>query len=114
MNKFTTIKIKPLSVNEAWQGRRYKTPVYKAYEEELLLRLPPKYDIPETGPLEVIYEFGINTSADFDNPIKPFQDVLQKKYGFDDRRIQKATILKNIVKKGEGYLKFSIKALPEK
>jgi hypothetical protein len=33
---------KPLSVNLAWQGKRFKTPIYKAYEKELLLRMPAK------------------------------------------------------------------------
>ena len=102
------LKIKPLSVNKAWQGKRFKTPYYKAYEQELLLRLPNAYRVPEDGPLEVYYEFGLNTVADWDNPIKPLQDILQKKYNFDDRRIIKATVIKKVVKKGEGYLKFSI------
>lgn len=112
-NKPIEIKIKPLSVNEAWQGRRFKTPFYKAYEEELLLRLPNAYKVPDEGPLEAYYEFGINTVADWDNPIKPLQDVLQKKYNFDDRRILKATVLKKVVKKGEGYFKFSISSFKE-
>ena len=29
------IEIKPLSVNTAWKGRRFKTDAYKAYEIEL-------------------------------------------------------------------------------
>jgi len=27
------IPIKPLTVNKAWQGRRFKTPAYKQYEK---------------------------------------------------------------------------------
>jgi len=104
----TIIKIKPLSVNEAWQGKRFKTKFYKSYEQELFLRLPPTLNIPEDGPIEVYYEFGLNTVADYDNPIKPLQDILQKKYNFDDRRILKATVIKKVVKKGEGYISFLI------
>ena len=103
------LNIKPLSVNNAWQGKRYKTPAYKAYEQEVMLLLPNKYEVPTEGDLEACYEFGLNTMADWDNPIKPLQDILQKKYGFDDRRIVKATVIKNTVKKGDGYLNFSIK-----
>ena len=33
---------------------------------------------------------------------KPLQDILQKKYNFDDRRIIKATVIKKVVKKGMG------------
>ena len=106
--KFISLKIKPLSVNEAWQGKRYKTPKYKAYEQELMLRLPPSIDIPKEGDLEIYFEFGIISTADYDNPIKPLQDILQKKYLFDDRRIIKATVIKRVIKKGEGYFKFGI------
>lgn len=105
------IHIKPLSVNDAWQGKRFKTPAYKAYEQEVMLRLPRDYKVPAEGDLEACYEFGLNTLADWDNPIKPLQDILQKKYGFDDRRIVKATVVKNTVKKGDGYFNFSIKGV---
>jgi Holliday junction resolvase RusA-like endonuclease len=107
------IHIKPLSVNDAWQGKRYKTPAYKAYEQELLLRLPNDYEVPVEGDLEINFEFGLNTLADWDNPIKPLQDVIAKKYGFNDRRILKGTVIKNVVKKGEGYINFSIRGIDE-
>lgn len=38
---------------------------------------------------------------DWDNPIKPLQDILQKKYGFDDKDVVKALIHKIKCKKGE-------------
>jgi len=104
------IHIKPLSVNQAWQGRRFKTENYKNYESALLDLLPSDYTIPE-GDLEVRYEFGLNTAADWDNPVKPLQDVLQKKYGFDDRRIMRAEVIKNVVKRGEGYINFEIRGI---
>jgi len=34
-----TINIKPLSVNDCWQGRRFKTKEYKAYEKEMKLMI---------------------------------------------------------------------------
>jgi len=65
-----TIKIKPLSVNQCWAGQRFKTPKYKAYEKELLYRIP-KITIP-SPPFEVHYEFGFSSAnSDLDNPIKP-------------------------------------------
>jgi Holliday junction resolvase RusA-like endonuclease len=107
-----TIQIhrKPLSVNACWQGKRFKTPLYKEYEKEILELLPEKYEIPE-GDLQVRYEFGLNTMADWDNPVKPLQDILQKKYDFDDRRIMKAEVIKKVVKKGDGYFNFEIRGL---
>ena len=41
------IKIKPLSVNDAWQGRRFKTDNYKKYERDLMLILPSSVVVPE-------------------------------------------------------------------
>jgi len=101
------VPIKPLSVNRAWQGRRYKTDAYKSFERELLLLLP-RITIPETGELRAEYEFGMSSQSDWDNPVKPVQDVLQKKYGFDDRRIMEASVRKVAVAKGQEYIKFRI------
>jgi len=106
-----TVFIKPLSINQAFKGRRFKTPAYVAYEQELLLRLPNDVVIPE-GKLKVRYSFGVSSrNADFDNVIKLFQDILQKKYGFNDRRIYEAEIVKEIVKKGEEFVAFKISSL---
>lgn len=101
------IDLKPLSVNEAWQGKRYKTPKYSKFERDLLFLLP-KIQLPPP-PYKVYYEFGLSNSlADWDNPIKPAQDILQKKYGFDDRDIFEAHIRKTVVPKGKEYFKFKI------
>ena len=34
------LKIKPLSVNQVWQGKRFKTKTYKDYEKNVLAILP--------------------------------------------------------------------------
>ena len=104
------IDIKPLSVNQVWQGKRFKTPIYKSYEKQLL-QILPKLHIPE-GKLQINIIFGFSSSAsDWDNPIKPFQDILQKRYGFNDSRVYKATVIKDIVKKGQEFIEFDIKSL---
>ncbi len=101
------INIKPLSVNEAWQGQRFKTPKYKAYETHTLLLLP-KIKLPPP-PYRLSIEFGLsNMMADWDNPVKPLQDILQKKYGFNDKHVLKASVEKVIVSKGKEYFKFNI------
>ena len=105
-----TVNIKPLTVNRAWRGRKFKTPEYKAFEQELYYLLP-KLKVPD-GKLEVKYEFGVSSkNADYDNCIKQFQDILSKKYDFNDSKIYKAQIEKADVKKGQEYIKFSIKSL---
>ena len=78
--------IKPFSVNGAWKGRRRRTDRYNSYEELLLFTLP-NFKIPK-GRLSIEFEFGFkNKSSDVDNPIKPFLDILQKKYGFNDNMV---------------------------
>ena len=100
------IKIKPLSVNQCWQGKRFKTPKYKAYEKELLLKLP-KLDLPK-GLIEIEINFHLkNKLFDIDNGLKPFLDVLQKRYGFNDRDIYKMIVTKKISK--EEGIEFKIK-----
>jgi len=106
-----TIKIKPLSANQAWKGRRYPTPAYNQYKQDIHYLLPPSVFIP-TGKLKVKYLFGVSSKAfDYDNGIKQFQDCLSKKYGFNDNRIYRAIIDKIDVSKGEEFISFSIEAL---
>lgn len=101
------INIKPLSVNEAWQGKRFKTNAYKAYEKKMLLSLP-KMAIP-TGKMKVVFEFGLsNVCSDIDNPVKPFLDVLQKKYWFNDRNVIEMEVKKVKTDKGKEYIKFQL------
>ena len=103
------INIKPLSVNQAWQGKRFKTPAYKNYEKAVLLCLP-KLEVPE-GKISLKLVFGLSSkNADVDNPVKCFVDCLQKKYGFNDRNIYKMTIEKVDVKKGDEFIEFLIES----
>lgn len=96
-------KIKLLSVNQCWQGQRYKTKAYKDYEKILLYTLPKHIIDCEKYYIIFIFNFSTNR-ADWDNPIKPLQDILQKKYQFNDCDITNALVLKNIVpKKDEGF-----------
>lgn len=105
----TVVDIKPLSVNVAWCGRRVKTKAYQDFEKKCLFFLP-KLNIPKEGPYEVFYCFGFsNRSADLANPEKLITDILCKKYGFDDRYIEKMTLMKEIVEKGKEYFAFEIK-----
>lgn len=101
------INIKPLSVNEAWQGRRFKTSKYKVYESNILLLLP-NIQIPPPN-WAITYHVGYsNTQSDIDNFLKPFQDCIQKKYNINDRYIYKEIIEKHIVPKGKEYIHFEI------
>ena len=107
------IKIKPLSVNVVWRGQRFKTKEYKDYEKDLFFLLPNDIEIPK-GKLEVYYRFGLSSKgSDYDNIIKPLQDILQKVYKFNDNKIYKAIIEKEDVKKGEEFIEFEFNIFKE-
>jgi len=101
------IDIKPLSVNEVWKGKRFKSVKYMNYEKKLMFMLP-RIMLPEDElSLSFIVGFS-NSGADVDNVLKPFIDVLQKKYRFDDKRIYRILIEKTIVPKGKEFIEFTI------
>ena len=104
------IKYKPLSINECFQGRRFKTPSYNKYQRDILLLLP-KILVPLKS-LKISFEFGLsNKCNDIDNSIKPILDILCKKYGFDDREIYELNVKKIIVSKGSEFIRFEITEL---
>ena len=105
------IQLKPLSVNEAWQGRRFKTDKYKKWQKDLLLMLP-SLKIDFKGCLKVDFVFGFSSCAsDIDNPLKPLIDTLQKKYGFDDKQIKELNVKKELVKRGNEFMEIKINEL---
>jgi len=101
------LDIKPLSVNEAWKGRRFKTDKYKKYTQDILSILRPA-KIPD-GYLELHLKFGFSSAnSDFDNPVKCFVDCLQKKYGFNDKMIKRCIIDVEQVKKGFEFIEWAV------
>jgi Holliday junction resolvase RusA-like endonuclease len=107
------INEKPMSVNLAWQGKRFKTPAYKEYEKSMLLMMPKAY-IYQDQMLRVEFFFGFsNKASDLDNPVKLLMDIAQKKYGFNDKMVYEMNVRKCIVKKGEEFIHMGIyKMLP--
>jgi len=116
------IQIKPLSVNDAWNTyctrckqaktvKRTKSDKYKQFERDLLFLLPKKIEIP-VGKLRIDFIWGFSSKgSDWDNPIKPLQDVLQKKYNFNDSIVYFGSVEKRIVKKGDEFIDFKITSL---
>lgn len=99
---------KPLSINEAWQGKRFKTPAYKRYENAMIL-LMPKGKVDTEQMLRVEFFFGFsNKASDLDNPVKLLMDIAQKKYGFNDKMVFELNVRKCIVKKGEEFIQMGI------
>ena len=103
------VNIKHLSVNEAWKGRRFKTDKYKRYQRDVMLLLRPLQIPAVPAKLAISITVGYsNALADIDNVAKPFIDILQKKYGFNDSRIYRLTLVKEVVKKGKEFIEFDI------
>ena len=102
------IDIKPLSVNQAWKGRRFKTKAYDKYIRDVMCLLSPLKVADSKLELEITFGLS-NRAADIDNPLKCFIDVLQKKYGFDDKMIYRLIVNKVITKKGCEYIEFNLK-----
>lgn len=102
------IDIVPLSVNKAWQGKRFKTKLYQHYEMEVLSKLKAM-KLP-TPPFAIDFIFGFSSPlADLSNPLKLIEDILQKKYKFNDNKIFFETLEKVLVPKGEEFIEFQIR-----
>jgi len=103
-----TVKLKPLSVNEAWKGRRFKTKKYDQYERDLTLLLPRTINLPQP-PYEIHFIFGLSSmNADGDNNLKQTQDIIAKKYKFNDKHIKRWVIEVDNVEKNQEYICFEI------
>jgi Holliday junction resolvase RusA-like endonuclease len=102
------INIKPLSVNEAFKGRRFHTKEHKRWTENVLFMLPRNIIIPEP-PFEIYLRFGFSsTASDWDNCIKQVQDSLATKYSFNDKLIRRGVVETEIVPKGKEYFAFEL------
>lgn len=94
------IDIKPISVNAAFQGKRFKTKDCKEYEASLWYRLPKKPML--TGDVEIWFDFFLVNYAktDISNLVKVTEDILvKKKYIEDDRKITKMHLAKHKAEK---------------
>jgi len=105
------LNIKPLSVNQAFKGRRFKTDAYKAFEKNMLMVLPMSYKV-SANKLSLTLRIGFsNKASDLDNSFKQTIDCLQKKYNFNDSQIYEIHAYKEVVKKGSEYIDFEIEDL---
>ncbi len=83
------IPIAPLSVNRAFQGRRFKSSFYKQFEVDFC-RTVPRCKKTIKGECEVHYTFYVKNykMSDVDNCIKTCQDLLVAlNYIEDDKQI---------------------------
>jgi Holliday junction resolvase RusA-like endonuclease len=103
------LKIKPLSNNEMYGGRKVKSYKYRNFERAIMPLLPEDVEIPK-GKIHLNLIVGLSSKlADLDNTLKPFIDCLQLKYGFNDKWIYKISAKKKDVVKGKEYIHFELK-----
>jgi len=105
------LAIKPLSVNQAYQGKRYRTPAHDSFKTAIKYLLPNWYQIPPP-PYVIYFEFGVSSLlSDGDNLVKLAQDSIADKYNFNDRYIKRWIIDVEKVDKGSEYINFKIETL---
>jgi Holliday junction resolvase RusA-like endonuclease len=103
------IPIKPMSINAAFKGRKFRTKEYDIFIVNCIRLLPKEIDIPDKENIKLAIEFGFSSKAsDIDNCLKTFIDCLVKKYKVDDRFIYELHVFKTIVKKDEEFIRFKI------
>ena len=101
------INVNPMTMNQAYTGRRFKSDKYKQYIRDVGWQLKP-LTIPE-GELELHIIIGVsNNGFDLDNCAKPFIDILQKRYDFNDNRIYALNMMKRVVPKGQEFISFDL------
>lgn len=101
------IDIKPISINEAYRGRRFATPELKQYKIDMGVLLP-RINVPD-GKLSVAYHFGVSSkNSDGDNLIKATQDCIASHYGFNDNKIYEWYVKKIDVEKGKEFIEFEL------
>lgn len=101
------LDVKPLSVNEAWKGKRYKTDKYKCYEEMILWLLPAGVLIPKRIGINFAFGFS-NVKSDLDNPVKLILDIMQKRYGFNDSEVWELNVKKQKVEVGKEFIEIVV------
>ena len=107
------IKLHPLSVNEAWSGKRFKSVSYMKYSDAVTLSLKT-IKIP-ASPYEISFLFGFhNMQSDYDNGIKSFQDLVFKKYKISDAHIHMGTSMKvKVLTTEDEFVAFRLDTLTE-
>ena len=104
-----TFNIKPLSINKAFQGRRFKTKDYKGYERDLHA-LGGHFETIK-GDVEVTVEWYLKNDkmTDIDNPTKLVLDYLTKAGAYeDDRKIRVLHLYKYETPTKEDYFRITI------
>lgn len=100
------IEVPPLSVNQAYTGRRFNTPRKKDFMEKVLFELQGCELVDCVAPYEIRFIFYIDKRQDIDGCIKCSQDIICDYFGINDNQIYKLVAEKRISK--VHYFEFDI------
>jgi len=106
------IDLKAITINQCWQGRRFKAPKYTQWRKDAVLLLSQHKKYKE----EIEYELTINvytrhaSTSDTDNFIKPIQDALVEAGIIPDDKYIKRVICEKFKSK-EDYFEYYISSL---
>lgn len=109
------LDIKPMSVNTAWKGKKYKTKDYSDYENHMLWLLKSYKECKPQKYYGIVISWHSKDAmrSDLDNIIKPFMDCLVKsEIVKDDRYCMEIHIEK--IKSNKDYIDFKVYSLNEK
>ena len=104
--QYVRIPLKPLSTNDAWSGKRYKTKEYKDFEQILLILLRKMKPVIPEGPVGFDLRVGISARFDADNTIKTLLDTIEKYCNhFNDNSVFDIHVRKVLVPAGDEYMR---------
>lgn len=107
-------KVKPLSVNQAFKGKRFRTGAARLFFDRVILawrelKKSIRPNLPKKGHLFVHYRYGVsNMGTDADNPTKSFQDALFFALGENDKRVRFMLIEKVKAPKSEEFIDWHV------
>lgn len=78
MPELIIIPIKPITVNQAWKGEKYKTPKYKQWRQDVCCLVPRRKKLIKWCKIELDFYIKYYSMTDVDNLIKPTLDALQE------------------------------------
>ena len=107
------IKIKPISVNKVWQGKRFRTPEYRDWIDKALWLMKKQEKVGGRIYLKITFYIKYPLKSDLDNYLKPSIDLIVRKGWIeDDRFIFKLDTQKIEVKKEEDErIEYEIKSI---
>ena len=100
------LEVKPLSVNAAYRGRRFRSSEYQDFKKQMEMALKQNpIKIPNSKYLKIFFDFGLsNNAADWDGPIKTAQDCLFEHIGLNDKVIRAGEVVTTMVDVGNEYI----------